>query len=193
MIIRKFDVESLKEWETTLSAKSTSSSFGDLEQFLVGRVQTLESIERVIMPFKQPAPNSMSVRSQSNARAYTATAVVPQCAICNSGRYIASCPKYLEKIVSQRREVVIAKNLCFNCFGLHHLKACRTLKRCRFCRKQHHSTLHVATVEFDASTTSTPTAISVPSTNGTTTGISGASQPNGPVLLTRAVTLHNHA
>ncbi|KYQ54575.1 hypothetical protein ALC60_14614 [Trachymyrmex zeteki] len=38
MIVRKLDVESLKEWETTLGAKSTSSSFGDLEQFLVGCV-----------------------------------------------------------------------------------------------------------------------------------------------------------
>ncbi|KYQ56136.1 hypothetical protein ALC60_04943 [Trachymyrmex zeteki] len=71
MIVRKLDVESLKEWETTLplgdGAKSTSPSFGDLEQFLVGRVQTLESIERVMMLFKQPASNSTSVRSQSNA------------------------------------------------------------------------------------------------------------------------------
>ncbi|KYQ58867.1 hypothetical protein ALC60_02127 [Trachymyrmex zeteki] len=49
VIVRKLDVESLKEWEKTLGAKSTSPSFGELEQFLVGRVQTLESIERVVM------------------------------------------------------------------------------------------------------------------------------------------------
>ncbi|KYQ59875.1 hypothetical protein ALC60_01070 [Trachymyrmex zeteki] len=101
MIVRKLDVESLKEWETTLGAKSTSPSFSDLEQFLVGRVQTLESIERVMMPFKQPASNSTSVRSQSNARAYAATAAVQQCAVCSSGHYIASCLKYLEKTVNQ--------------------------------------------------------------------------------------------
>ncbi|KYQ55830.1 hypothetical protein ALC60_05260 [Trachymyrmex zeteki] len=75
VIVRKLDVESLKEWETTLGAKSTSPSFGELKQFLVGRVQTLESIERVVIPFKQPASNATSVRSQSNARAYAATAV----------------------------------------------------------------------------------------------------------------------
>ncbi|XP_018313879.1 uncharacterized protein [Mycetomoellerius zeteki] len=164
MIIRKLDVKSLKEWETTLGVKSTS--FGELEQFLVGRVQILESIERVMMPSKQPASNSTSVRSQSNARAYAATAAVQQCAVCFSGHYIASCPKYLEKTVNQRREVVVAKNLCFNCLGPHHLKACRTLKRCRFCRKQHHSTLHVATVESDASTSSNTPAVSVPSASG---------------------------
>ncbi|XP_018397720.1 PREDICTED: uncharacterized protein LOC108775764 [Cyphomyrmex costatus] len=181
MIVRKLDVESLKEWETTLGAKSTSPSFGDLEQFLVGRVQTLESIERVIMPFKQQAANSTSVRSQSNARAYAATAAVQQCAVCSSGHYIASYPKYLEKTVNQRREVIVAKNLCFNCLEPHHLKACRTTKRCRFCRKQHHSSLHVAPVESDVSTPSPTTAISVPSATSPTTDISGASQPNGPL------------
>ncbi|XP_018301858.1 uncharacterized protein [Mycetomoellerius zeteki] len=130
------------------------------------------------MPFKQPASNSMSLSSQSNARAYAATAAVQQCAVCSSGYYIASCPKYLEKTVNQRCEVVIAKNLCFNCLGPHHLKACRTSKRCRFCRKQHHSTLHVATVESDVSTSSTTTAVPVPSASGPTTDNSGASQTN---------------
>ncbi|KYN38646.1 hypothetical protein ALC56_06972, partial [Trachymyrmex septentrionalis] len=49
MIVRDL----LKEWEITLGARSTPSSFGNLEQFLIGRMYTLESLKRVIMPFKQ--------------------------------------------------------------------------------------------------------------------------------------------
>ncbi|XP_029164465.1 uncharacterized protein LOC114935741 [Nylanderia fulva] len=42
----------------------------------------------------------------------------------------------------QRKEVIISKNLCFNCLGPHQIKSCRSTKRCRLCHKQHHSTLH---------------------------------------------------
>ncbi|XP_029162050.1 uncharacterized protein LOC114933579 [Nylanderia fulva] len=139
MTVRKLDVESVKDWEKSLGATSQPPSFADFEKFLLGRILTLEAFERTTNSRKQ---NASAPRSPAHARAYTATVTDQKCALCSSGHYIASCPKYLEKTPMQRKEVIISKNLCFNCLGPHQIKSCRSTKRCRLCHKQHHSTLH---------------------------------------------------
>ncbi|XP_067216965.1 uncharacterized protein [Linepithema humile] len=146
MTVRKLDVESVKEWEKSLGATSQAPSFADFEKFLLGRILTLEAFERTTNSRKQHANSS---RSSANARAYTTAVIEQKCALCSSTHYISSCPKYLEKTPAQRKEVIISKNLCFNCLGPHQMKSCRSTKRCRLCHKQHHSTLH-----YQASNTS---------------------------------------
>ncbi|XP_029167976.1 uncharacterized protein LOC114938272 [Nylanderia fulva] len=147
MTVRKLDVESVKEWEKSLGATSQPPSFADFEKFLLGRILTLEAFERTTNSRKQ---NASAPRSPAHARAYTATVTDQKCALCSSGHYIASCPKYLEKTPMQRKEVIISKNLCFNCLGPHQIKSCRSTKRCRLCHKQHHSTLHYQAGNADA-------------------------------------------
>ncbi|XP_029177135.1 uncharacterized protein LOC114945195 [Nylanderia fulva] len=163
MTVRNLDSESMKDWEKTLGATTTAPSFADLETFLVGRVHTLEAIERSTTSRKHPATNM--TRPQLNARSYATTTAEQQCALCNSSHYISACPKYLEKTPAQRRETVSSKNLCYNCLGPHHLKSCRNAKRCRICRKQHHSTLHLPSNEPVAATTTMSPIASIPSTS----------------------------
>lgn len=143
-------------------------SFTDLENFLVSRIYTLEALERSL-PRNQQA-NANSARSSTGARAHTTTATEQKCAFCGSGHYLSACPKYLEKTPEQRRELVTAKNLCYNCLGPHQVKACRNAKRCRLCRKQHHTTLHLQSTVSDTSqiSSSTSSAIAQPSTSHTT-------------------------
>lgn len=158
MTVRQLDVESVKEWEKSLGASSEAPSFADFEKFLLGRILTLEAFERTTTSRKPQQANSS--RSFGNARIHTAAVSEQKCALCSSSHYISSCPKYLGKTLDQRREVVISKNLCFNCLGPHQLKACRSAKRCRFCRKPHHSTLHLpagdSTIASNASSGSSP-------------------------------------
>lgn len=111
MIVRKLDSESLKDWEKTLSAMTTPPSFADLEVFLIGRVHTLEALERSMMSRKQPTTSSTQVRSQTNARSYAATTSKQQCALCTSGHYIASCPRYLEKILGLNNASLTSRGL----------------------------------------------------------------------------------
>ncbi|XP_029167422.1 uncharacterized protein LOC114937913 [Nylanderia fulva] len=137
MTVRKLDTESVKEWEKSLGATSQAPSFEDFEKFFLGRILTLEAFERTTSRKQHANPS----RPQANARAYTAAVSEQKCALCSSGHYISSCPKYLEKTPVQRKKVIIAKSLCFNCLGPHQIKSCRSTKRCRLCHKQH-STLH---------------------------------------------------
>lgn len=160
MIVRKLDPESLKRWEETLGAQQNPPSFADLEKFLVSRIYTLEALERTL-PRNHQA-NSNLARSSTSARAYTSAVAEQKRALCGSGHYLSSCQKYLEKSPEQRREIITSKNLCFNCLGLHRMKACRNTKRCCLCRKQHHTTLHPSNTNTDvtpaASSTTPPSA-----------------------------------
>ncbi|XP_029167433.1 uncharacterized protein LOC114937930 [Nylanderia fulva] len=138
MTVRKLDTESVKKWEKSLGATSKAPSFADFEKFLLGRILTLEAFERTTSRKQHANPS----RPQANARAYTAAVSEQKYALCLSGHYISSCPKYLEKTPVQRKEVIIAKSLCFNCLEPHQMKSCRSTKRCRLCHKQHYSILH---------------------------------------------------
>lgn len=75
---------------------------------------------------------------------------------CEAGRYLSLCPKYLEKLCDQRREIISSKNLCFNCLRPYQVKTCCNPKRYRTCRKQHHTTLHSPTSNSEAVTAVIP-------------------------------------
>lgn len=53
--------------------------------------------------------------------------------------YIASCADFVTKSLEDWQEFVAKKNLCFNCLGSHYFNECRTIKRCRCCKGQHHT------------------------------------------------------
>ncbi|XP_025995450.1 uncharacterized protein LOC113004946 [Solenopsis invicta] len=74
-----------------------------------------------------------------------------------------------------------SSNLCLNCLGPHPLKACRTWKRCRICRKQHHSILHNSSDESTVAATpsSAPAGSSTSSTGAPSDGGSGPFQHGG--------------
>ncbi|XP_029178506.1 uncharacterized protein LOC114946224 [Nylanderia fulva] len=154
-MVRKLDAESLKRWEDSLGAKTDPPSFADFETFLISRIYTLEALERSL-PRKQQINSSTS--RPSGARSYIATAPEQKCVLCAAGHYLSSCSKYLEKPYDQRRGLVLLKNLCFNCLGPHQLKMCRNTKRCRICRKQHHTTLHAPNSNSDTVANITPAA-----------------------------------
>ena len=194
MVVRKLDPESLKDWEKILGAKTSPPIFDELETFLVGRIHVLEALERSTLSCK-PGSTASTSRAAANTRSYSATTSEQQCALCNAGHYIASCPKYL-KTPAQRRDVVISKTLCTNCLGPHQLKACRTWKRCRICRKQHHSTLHnFAPGETSATSVAPLAPVSSAAPIGTPSdGIPGPSQhARGPRPRRRSATSHSGA
>lgn len=149
MVVRKLDSESLKEWEETLGAQTNPATFADLENFLVSRIYSLEALERTL-PQKPQATQS---KSPAGTRTYAAVVAGQKCSFCDAGHYISACPTYQQKTPDQRREIINSKNLCFNCLGPHQVKACRNQKRCRTCRKLHHTTLH-STITPDAASTS---------------------------------------
>lgn len=178
MMTRKLDAESLKRWEDTLGAQSNPPSFNDFETFLLGRIYTLEALERSLS--RKQSPNSPASRPSAGARAYTATSVEQKCSLCSANHYLSSCPKYLEKTSEQRREIIVSKRLCFNCLGPHAVKACRNTKRCRTCSKPHHTTLHTPASNSNIATSASSLAssASIPNASASQDGMSAAPSPS---------------
>nr|XP_022904560.1 uncharacterized protein LOC111416698 [Onthophagus taurus] len=144
LIVRKLDSETAKDWEKSISSYRDPSTFEEFEEFLVRRIYTLEAIEKL------PGNNkrvTQSFNKNFNFKSHNASVPTSGCSACGAAHYIATCPEYLTRNASQRTDLIISRGLCFNCLGPHLFKKCRVSKRCRFCNKPHHSTLHEAPPE----------------------------------------------
>ncbi|XP_071055027.1 uncharacterized protein [Onthophagus taurus] len=142
LIVRKLDTDAVKEWERSIGNHRDPSTFDELEDFLMNRIHTLEAVESLQSSRKV---HSISTDSKvSSVKAHNASSPVNGCVMCNSAHYISSCPAYLSKSPAERQDFVISRKLCFNCLGSHTVNKCRVSKRCRVCRKSHHTSLHDA-------------------------------------------------
>ncbi|XP_068993478.1 uncharacterized protein [Neodiprion pinetum] len=145
MTIRKLDPASLEEWEKSVSEKLEPPSFAELKAFLIGRIHTLEAVEQAHAHNQIATSKPHSSQERSNpqtTRSHTARSKEQSCAFCKGNHYIAFCSTFRDESLDQRREVVSAKKLCFNCLGPHQQKDCRSNKTCRVCNGRHHSLLH---------------------------------------------------
>ncbi|XP_011859361.1 PREDICTED: uncharacterized protein LOC105556858 [Vollenhovia emeryi] len=52
------------------------------------------------------------------------------------------CPEFKTKSANDRKSVVEANRLCFNCFGNHPMAKCQSTKNCMTCKSRHHTMLH---------------------------------------------------
>ena len=69
---------------------------------------------------------------------------VQHCAICKQEHFTSACQTLHSKTASEHKALVLSKNLCSNCLGMHPLSECRSSKLCSTCSKNHHSLLHEA-------------------------------------------------
>ncbi|XP_071057593.1 uncharacterized protein [Onthophagus taurus] len=161
LIIRKLDMDVMKEWEKSIGDHRDPSTYEELENFLIGRIHTLEAIEN-LQANRKPNQTSHSTKIPV-VKVHNASSGTSNCFICTSNHYISSCPTYLAKSPSARIEFVKSNKRCFNCLGPHLVKDCRVSKRCRVCNKNHHSTLHDA--PSDSRSRSTSTQHANPETN----------------------------
>nr|XP_022908846.1 uncharacterized protein LOC111420154 isoform X2 [Onthophagus taurus] len=183
LIVRKLDTDAVKEWERSIGNHRDPSTFDELEDFLMNRIHTLEAVENLQSSRKV---YSISTGSKvSSVKAHNAYSPVNGCVMCNSAHYISSCPAYLSKSPAERQDFVISRKLCFNCLGSHTVNKCRVSKRCRVCRKSHHTSLH------DAPRRSTSTRIQSsvePSKSGTVF----APIQEQPSITANDLTVSNH-
>ncbi|XP_046596916.1 uncharacterized protein LOC124294661 [Neodiprion lecontei] len=176
MTIRKLDPASLEEWEKSVSEKLEPPTTAELKAFLIGRIHTLEAVEQAHAHNQIATSKPHSSQGRSNlqtTRSHTAQSKEQSCACCKGNHYIAFCSTFRDKSLDQRREVVSAKKLCFNCLGPHQQKDCRSNKTCRVCNGRHHSLLHR---NFSS--------ISTAANRGTSQGQAAVAQPavqNAPI------------
>jgi len=65
------------------------------------------------------------------------------CSLCNESHNLNDCDQFLKKPLSDRRDFVNEKKLCFSCFGDQHIaKYCKNKHSCKICSKLHPTSLH---------------------------------------------------
>lgn len=120
-----------------------------------------------------------------------ASQTASKCSLCNGDHYITR--GFASKSVIERRELVNAKRLCYNCLGSHQLSECRTQKRCRVCNGHHHTMIHLASADRNSSLpTSSSVSVAIP---GSSTSVSASvntvlalqATSTSPTLLATAI------
>lgn len=68
-----------------------------------------------------------------------------ECPSCKERHTLARCKTFSSLSLSNRIQIVVDRNLCFNCLSVNHRKKdCKSKGSCRVCYKQHHTMLHGA-------------------------------------------------
>ncbi|XP_076686078.1 uncharacterized protein LOC143378149, partial [Andrena cerasifolii] len=146
LVIERLDPQSRREWETQLGKTKTPSTFQQLKDFLEGRVNTVEALEE-----QRGGPAGKSTKlpgTQRNAKVHQVSkskGSSDQCSLCGASHFILFCADYKAKGPKERKEVLLAKRLCFNCLGRHRVADCKCDKRCQECQQRHHTSIHEAT------------------------------------------------
>ncbi|XP_058064486.1 uncharacterized protein LOC131214134 [Anopheles bellator] len=164
LLLLKLDDATIQEWEKH-SVHFAKDVYSDLVRFIEDRIQILKATTRFNeegsrVSSKAGSPikvaggrNSASRRTLANAAMAktdtdTPRAVQqPQCALrCLDSHLLRTCSVFKSKDVQDRRKVVSANGLCWNCLSpSHQVKQCRSEYSCRLCRERHHTLLHFTT------------------------------------------------
>lgn len=150
--VKLLDTETCEIWENKLGSSMDSPTFAQFEEFLTGRIRTVENLERRSsnsIPSKERSSFVLS-RNQPQIKAHISSAPNMEqsnlCIICNMQHRLDKCPSYQNKTRSQRREFVYSQRLCYNCLNNHAVINCPTTRRCFKCGKKHHTSLHTDNV-----------------------------------------------
>ena len=138
IIIRKFDLETRKEWEKRSCKTTEIPAMKDLLEFINVRINILERVEISTNKKDSKQDNSRSSRFSSAHVSYKAS-----CPSCSSDSHsIYACPDFKLKSTEEIFDLVKEKRLCFNCLGAHRCAQCTSKKKCQICDRNHHSLLH---------------------------------------------------
>ncbi|XP_046810004.1 uncharacterized protein LOC124420590 [Lucilia cuprina] len=166
MVVRRLDASSHEAWELCRSSSKKPATFSELEIFLSGRIQALESVESrgglTKVPKKSAAHTHVSTSAYQKRPVEVPNKLPLQtnnysCSLCSSNHYISSCDIYNGKTLQQKHDVLSSKNLCYNCLGPHRVAQCKSSKSCRYCNGRHHSSIHGYRFQSESSSSENPT------------------------------------
>ncbi|XP_060871447.1 uncharacterized protein LOC132945707 [Metopolophium dirhodum] len=202
MCSRVLDPTTLQLFESSTS-QSTIPTFDELVNFVQHRCKILENLTksnkvgRNEKPFEKPDVRGKHTKSTKSVFAATTPASTKfktrNCLYCDKPDHrIYQCPKLTGMTVDKRRDVVLARKLCFACLSSSHMvNTCPSTKGCFSCNsKRHHTLLHreqnqTSTVD---NTTSNSTPVPQPTTSsGNSSSFVGAACTNSTVVLGTAI------
>lgn len=139
IISQKLDPCTYKAWSLKENDRDAPPSYDELTRFIQSQARALENLA-------SGAASKTSAKPAALPRVQTATASADsptKCLLCKAAHFINSCPTFIAKNPSQRRDVVKQYKRCFNCLSEKHVvQACKSKYSCQVCNKRHHSMLH---------------------------------------------------
>ncbi|XP_065075026.1 uncharacterized protein LOC135698824 [Ochlerotatus camptorhynchus] len=149
----KLDPATLRAWEEKTSQQD-DVKYNDLLEFLYQRVRILKSVASDLLQRSQPVqakvvgnfpPPKKYIQPKvaANAAASDSRPNLPSCFACSERHFLFQCQDFDKLRVSQRRELVSQRKLCWNCFRTgHQARNCSSKFSCRTCRERYHTLLH---------------------------------------------------
>lgn len=197
MTAQRLDTSTRKAWEDQLGSSSTHPKFDSLNQFLTGKISTLEAVENIdssstsSSSTKNSTPRQKGKRGGQTTHAHSATLKEMSCSLCSGKHSIIFCPQFRSKDDKQRKELVRKHLLCFNCLGKHMLRNCVSTKRCQTCSGMHHTMLHPPSQDKQTSSSSTETA-TYPTNPSSSSKLNPLSLPFSNSLINSTGTTNAH-
>lgn len=150
LIVSKLDMTTKREWES-YKINGEFPTISELTEFLKSRCELLETLNlsqsnevksnnnkhKFIKYQTHMASNNLVATNDSNANKQ------PICVICKNSHIIYNCDEFKAMPVQSRIAQAKSRKLCFNCLrNSHSTNYCKS-PGCRFCRRKHHSLLHI--------------------------------------------------
>jgi hypothetical protein len=140
IMVSRLDKQTLKEWKK--STTDESSTYEALNEFLLKQWKSLSDV---------PAQTKKSHENSSHSKpARTHTAVGEQqrssekCCMCGGSHWVNNCDAFLKMSAESRRNLIMTKKLCVNCFSAKHFVGkCTRAGKCKKCSGKHHPLLHI--------------------------------------------------
>ncbi|XP_062557931.1 uncharacterized protein LOC134222793 [Armigeres subalbatus] len=197
ILSKKLDASTLRAWEHETRQKD-EVRYDELIDFLSQHIRMLKSVAsdlqqrslstsiKVAGPSTKKTPAFKSVANPATAEVISN---VQLCPACSQNHQLHQCPTFNELSISQRREFVVQRSLCRNCFRLgHQARVCRSRFSCRTCQARHHTMLHENVAVSNSTTTPIETStISAQQPNLSTPVIAGTSGSAHPPEVSMAI------
>lgn len=144
IIARKWDADTNKLYEQSITDPHEMQDFETMMGFLQRRFQSLEAIAEAKQKTnsKNQSANTSTWQSSNNSPSTDSSRCTVECKYCRQNHNIYSCPKFKLLATPERNLFVKSKRLCFNCLNHEFNERCKSISRCRICRSPHHTLLH---------------------------------------------------
>lgn len=146
----KLDNASRIDWEKQITNKSKIPSYAELQRFMEGRIQDLQTaLPHSVAPTKgSPAKGQDSkpkgAKSFATASGKDKSAPAP-CPLCSDHHFLHNCETFKRLQGHARTQKAREVRACLNCLRQgHYANKCPSKVGCRTCGRRHHSLLHDA-------------------------------------------------
>lgn len=140
IIVRKFDEETRKAWESSRKITKEPALLEEIKVFMKNQCNYLERIEKPTQKLSTRPQNRYSHKT-STVAAVTSTASV-KCDVCSEAHMTFKCEQFLNLSPSERFEKAKQLQLCINCLKSSHKTSTCKSSKCKTCQKLHNTLLH---------------------------------------------------